>query len=204
VILSRFHASVVLAGLLVLAPGIAHAQTVVPDTIGLRGTARAPGAIGHISLTSTPAPFTMSVSRDGHLLLDLEFIIGGLLDPAPLGGDTYVAWVASPQLDAYERIGPLENHARVRGTTGLNKWLAVITVENGEGGERPAGAIVAGGLSPSGRLRSFQGHELFDGPKIGFNATVERTIVSQEIVSDVPLTVRYTFADGTMATRRAS
>lgn len=179
------------------------AQAVAPDTIGLRGSARAPAALGHVNITSTPAPFTMSVNRDGNLLLDLEFVIEGLLDPAPLGGDTYVAWVASPQLDTYQRIGPLEGNARARGTTDLNKWLAVITVENGAGGDRPAGAIVAHGLSPSGRMQSFQGHELFDGPKIGADTRVERAIVAQEILSDQPLTVRFTLADGSTVTRRA-
>lgn len=192
-------------GLLLLAlwAGQVRAQTVEADTIGLRGTARASGALGFVRITSTPAPFTMSVNRDGHLLLDLEFVVEGLLDPTPLGGDTYVAWVASPQLDTYQRIGPLEGNARARGRTDLNKWLAVVTVETGGGGEKPAGPIVAHGLSPSGRLQSFQGHELFDGPKIGAAEPVARTIVAQEIVSDAPLIVRYTFADGSTGTRRA-
>lgn len=184
-------------------PSPLAAQPVMPDTIGLIGTARASGASGHVKIMSTPAPFTMSVTKDGALLLDLEFVVEGLLDPAPLGGDTYVAWVASPQLDTYQRIGALEGNARARGSTDLNKWLAVVTVETGQGGEKPAGPIVAHGLSPSGRLQSFQGHELFDGPKIGADTRAERTIVAQEIVTDAPLVVRYTLADGSTALRRA-
>lgn len=183
----------------------AHASVVQePDTIGLIGTARASGARGHVRITSQPTPFTFSVTVDGNLLLDLDFVVEGLLDPAPLGGDTYVAWVASPQLDTYQRIGPLENHARASGSTHLNKWLAIVTVENGTGGERPAGPIVAHGLSPSGRLQSFQGHELFNGPKIGAAETLHGRVVAQQILADAPLTLRLRLADGREAIRRAT
>lgn len=185
-----------------------HARPLLePDTIGLTGTARASGARGFVRITSTPAPFAVSITASGHIVLDLEFVVEGLLDPAPLGGDTYVAWVASPQLDTYRRIGPLESHARARGSTDLNKWLAIITVENGPGGERPAGPIVAHGLSPSGRLQSFQGHELFNGPKIGAaDAPPGRllAVVDHEFIDASPLAVRYTLADGSKVTRRAT
>lgn len=186
------------------ASGGAHAVA-EPDTIGVIGTGRAPGARGFVRITSTPSPYTLSITASGHILFDLEFVIEGLLDPAPLGGDTYVAWVATPQLDVYQRIGPLEDHARVRGSTDLNKWLAIVTVENGPGGEKPAGAIVAHGLSPSGRLQSFQGHELFDGPKIGAAdaGAPLLAVVGHEFVDGSPFAVQYTFADGTSVTRRA-
>jgi hypothetical protein len=177
-----------------------------PDTIGLIGTARASGARGHVRITSTPSPFTLSVTVEGNPILDLDFRVEGLLDPAPLGGDTYVVWVASPQLDRYQRIGVLENNSRATGSTSLPKWLAVVTVERGEGGERPAGPIVLHGLSPSGRLQSFQGHELFDGPKIGAAVPPPATlaVAAVEIVADAPLAVRYTLADGRTVLRRAS
>ncbi len=183
-----------------------HAPVLEPDTIGLIGTARATGARGFVRITSTPAPFVMSVAANGDPRLDLEFVVNGLLDPTPLGGDTYVAWVASPQLDVYERIGPLESHARARGSTTLPKWLAIVTVENGPGGEKPSGPIVAHGLSPSGRLQSFQGHELFNGPKIGDagQTPLPRTIESWQIVNDQPLTIRYHLAGGGTVTRTAT
>lgn len=188
-------------------PATSRVTTLEPDTIGLIGTARASGARGFVRITSTPSPFIMTMTASGHLVLDLEFVVEGLLDPAPLGGDTYVAWVASPQLDTYQRIGPLEDRARARGSTDLNKWLAVITVENGPGGEKPAGPIVAHGLSPSGRLQSFQGHELFNGPKIGDAenaASPLLAVVAHTFVDEAPDAVRYTFADGRTVTRRAT
>jgi hypothetical protein len=186
------------------APPRSAPATLEPDTIGLIGTARASGARGYVRITSTPSPFTMSVTAAGNLVLTLDFVIEGLLDPAPLGGDTYVAWVASPQLDTYRRIGPLEANARVRGSTDLPKWLAVITVETGPGGERPAGPIVVHGLSPSGRLQSFQGHELFNGPKIGAAGPAPALrVVNHTFVDDAPDAIRYTFADGSVVTRRA-
>lgn len=177
-----------------------------PDTIGLLGTARASGARGFVRITSMPAPFNLTVTAAGDPVLDLEFIVEGLLDPAPLGGDRYVVWVASPQLDRYERIGTLENHARARGSTSLPKWLAIVTVETGESGDRPAGPIVMHGLSPSGRLQSFQGHELFDGPKIGDTSPASGllAVIDIHIVAERPLAVRFTLEDGRTVERRAA
>jgi hypothetical protein len=74
-------------------------DAVASDTIGLAATASAPGARGYVRLAHAPSPFTVAVGVDGHLIYDLAIETTGLLDPAPLGGKVYVAWVASRALD---------------------------------------------------------------------------------------------------------
>jgi hypothetical protein len=172
------------------------------DTIGLAATPSAPGAKGYVRLTHAPSPFTVAVGVDGPLVYDLAIETTGLLDPAPLGGKVYIAWVASRALDRYERIGVLDSHTRIDGRTAMDKFLVVITAEPSADAVAPAGPIVMHGMSPSGKLQSFQGHELFNGPVVGDEA-LEAAAIASYVLASAPLRVRYTLADGRTAERTA-
>jgi hypothetical protein len=203
-----------LSSLVVLALGLtlpapnAAGQSATPqaetaaDTIGLAATPSAPGAKGYVRLTHAPSPFSVSTTADGHLVYDLGIETTGLLDPAPLGGKVYVAWVASRALDRYERIGPLDGHARVTGRTAMDKFLVVITAEAGAVATAPTGPIVMHGMSPSGKLQSFQGHELFNGPVVG-DAGLDTAAIASYAITGPPIRVRYTLRDGRTVERTA-
>jgi FtsP/CotA-like multicopper oxidase with cupredoxin domain len=134
-------------------------------------TARAGSAHGAVRLAPGRSPFGVSVTADGTAVYDLELAIEGLLDPADLGYDRYVAWAAPPALSPVLRLGEVGDRAAPErvGTVALDKFLIIVTAEREDAGDGvgrgdsalPAGGwrgpIVLRGTSPSMRL---QPHEL--------------------------------------------
>ena len=130
----------------------------------LRPTPRAPAASGEGRLRLAWSPFGVAVSETGFLIYDLELTIGNLPPAERLGPyTTYVAWIASPQLDRFERLGAVEASGMLRARIhNWNKFLVLVTPESHAEAERRSGPVVLQGRSPSGLMASFQSHELFN------------------------------------------
>ncbi len=129
----------------------------------LAPTAKVPRAAGTGKLALVWSPFTIAVSADGHLIYDVEITVTSLPDPSRLGPyQTYVVWVASPNLDRVERIGTITPSGALRARlTNWNKFLVLVTAEAHPDTERRTGPVLLQGRSPSGLMASFQSHELF-------------------------------------------
>jgi hypothetical protein len=130
----------------------------------LSPTAMAPGASGEGRLRLAWSPFGIAVSESGFLVYELELTIGNLPPPGRLGSyTTYVAWIASPELDRVERLGAVAPSGALRARIqSWNKFLVLVTPERHTEPERRAGPVVLQGRSPSGLMASFQSHELFN------------------------------------------
>jgi len=129
----------------------------------LSATSRARGASGSGYLQLAPSPFGIAVTANGHLLYDLVLTTKRLRPPSALGAyRVYVAWVATPELDRYEKLGPVgeSGELRVR-ISSMNKFILMITAEPSAEVAKRSGPIVLRGVSPSGLLQSFGSHELF-------------------------------------------
>lgn len=129
-------------------------------------TGRAEGARGAVLLSPGRSPFGISVTADGTAVYDLAIAVEGLPDPAALGHyDRYIAWAATPALSPVLRLGEVGRGAALTATVALDKFLIVVTAEDGHAagdtaGENAAawrGPVLLRGTSPSMRL---QPHEL--------------------------------------------
>ena len=110
-----------------------------------------------------PSPFGMAVTADGHPVYDLDVTFKGLRPPRALGGEVYVVWMTTPALDRIERLGTVEGPGRFRARiSSMNKFILLVTVEPFADGDKRTGPIILRGVSPSGFLTAFGGHELFN------------------------------------------
>jgi len=140
------------------------AGTAGPYDITLLSTPQAPTARGHARLIFAPSPFGVALTQDGHAVYDMQITVSGLPRPSSLGAFTsYVAWVVSPDLTGWHRLGPVANGTTTVGHADLNKFLLVITAEADTTGASSRGPTVLHGTSPSGWLQSFLTHPLFRG-----------------------------------------
>ena len=129
----------------------------------LTATARARGAVGSGYLQLAPSPFGIAVTADGHLVYDLALTTKRLRPPSALGPyQVYVAWLSTPELDRYEKLGAVgeSGELRVR-TSSMNKFILMVTAEPSADVAKRSGPVVLRGVSPSGLLQSFGSHELF-------------------------------------------
>jgi hypothetical protein len=135
-----------------------------PFDIPLRNTARAPNAKGSARLVFAPSPFGVTVTADGRASYDLLLTLSGLPEPSSLGAyKTYVAWVASPDLRSWAKLGAVTNGESRVGRAEMNKFLVVITAEADSTATSRAGPTVLNGSSPSTWLQTFLSHPLFRG-----------------------------------------
>ena len=127
----------------------------------LRATSRARGAKGAGHLRIAQSPFGIALTADGHLVYDLEVTIEGLRAPRPSGG-TYVAWLTTPELDRFDKLGPVEPSGTFsyRVST-MNKFILLVSLEASEAVTKRAGPTVLRGVSPSGLMQNMESHELF-------------------------------------------
>ena len=127
------------------------------------------GALSRLSgmavLKPARSPFGLAVTRDGHFIFRIEVPQPVLPPPSSFGAryTTYVAWVATANLDRIERVGVLSPGAVAAGRVAMNKFLVVVTAEPDVGGGRWTGPIVLRGNSPSSFLTNFSGHTMFNG-----------------------------------------
>jgi hypothetical protein len=156
---------------LILALGIsplllANAGGVRPDLyrIPLSGTG-ASRLTGVATLRPARSPFGVATTPDGHFVFTIEVDAPVLPPPSSFGPayTTYVAWVATSELDRIERIGTLGTGTKTTGRVAMTKFMVVVTAEQGQGGAKWAGPIVMRGVSPSNFLTNFSGHTMFNG-----------------------------------------
>ena len=112
-------------------------------------------ASGYARLVPIDNPFGVAVDRDGHHEYNLRIHFEGLPAPAELGPySAYVAWVTTPFLHPFEKLGVVENGETRLGEVGFNKFLVMITAEASSGVTERAGKIVMRGSSPSNRMEA--------------------------------------------------
>jgi hypothetical protein len=135
-----------------------------PYDIPLFSTPKAPRASGSARLVFAQSPFGISVTADGRAQYDVQVAVSGLPSPSSLGAfRAYVAWAATPDLQRWDRLGPIANGTTTVGHVTLNKFLLVITAEPDSAPRSHAGPTVLHGTSPSGWLQSFLNHPMFRG-----------------------------------------
>ena len=165
----------VLAGLGLLLLGAVPLQAIPGDgecafeglpeyyTITLVPTRRVPGtrrATGAATVTFTPSPFGISISRQGNYVYNLDISIEKL-PPAREGA--YVAWVSTADLNEIKRLGTLDDAMTISGQVHWNKYLVIITLEPSAhaSGESWQGPVVLRGMSRSGLMHTMAGHGPF-------------------------------------------
>ena len=133
--------------------------------ISLKGTGPSSRLAGTARLTPARSPFGVATTRDGQFVFLVEVAVPQLPPPTAFGPNhtTYVAWIASAQLDRIERIGALTPGTLLRGRVAMPKFMVVITAEPNALGQKWTGPIVMRGTSPSSYLTNFSGHTMFNG-----------------------------------------
>jgi hypothetical protein len=138
--------------------------TIGPYDIPLYATPKAPAAQGHGRLAYADSPFGVALTRDGHALYDIHITASALPTPSSLGAfSTYVAWVATPDLAHWARLGPVANGNTTLGPVDLDKFLLVVTAESDSTANTHAGPTVLHGISPSSLLQKFLTKPAFHG-----------------------------------------
>ena len=148
------------------APAAGRAQSPAPREgpydIPLFHTPRAAAASGQARLFYASSPFGIAVTVDGVDRYEVRVTVRGLPAPSSLGPyRAYVAWQVAPDLSAWQRLGVVRNGTVVVGTTGMNKFMFVVTAEASDTASTHRGPIVLHGTSPSGWLESFLSHDAF-------------------------------------------
>ena len=154
---------IVLASVLIAALSDGNSRgSDLPDTYDftLEPTSRVPGGSAQGFLRIADSPFGIALSREGHVVYDLEVQAGGL--PQLPEGAGFVVWLSSPDLSRQENLGALDESLLLRARiSDWNKFLMIISAERSPDSARRSGPVVLQGRSPSGYLESFQSHELF-------------------------------------------
>lgn len=131
------------------------------DLVPTRRVPAARSAVGIANVNFASSPFGVAVSADGHYVYDLAVSVSNL--PAAPEGSAYVVWITTPSLDQVRRLGALSPGEAVTGRVRWNKFLVVISLEDGGGeqAQRWHGPIVMRGLSRSGLMHTSAGHGPF-------------------------------------------
>lgn len=125
----------------------------------LEPTRRVPGSSGRGQLRISQSPFGVSLSKEGHVVYDLELHVSGL--PELPAGAAFVVWLSEPDLSHQEKLGALDGPILSATISNWNKFLMIVSAERDPDTNTRAGPVVLQGRSPSGYLESFQSHELF-------------------------------------------
>lgn len=126
--------------------------------IPLDATTTGRGASGAATLSRPPSPFSMPVTRDGHIIYDVSVAVQGLPSPDTFNGaTTYVAWATVPDLTLSVSLGKLAPDGTTRGQVAWNKFIVLVTAEKTIGAKW-AGPILLKGSSPSTWMQRFQAH----------------------------------------------
>ena len=98
------------------------------------------GVSGRVELSQPPGPFTIAVTADGRSRYLPVVSLSGL--PS---GHTYIAWVATSQMDSIVKLGAVKNGTTELRAIDFDKFTVLIS-------EQPSGRYVLRGQSPSTRL----------------------------------------------------
>ena len=157
--------TILLSFLVLFAGDAPPSECVTPEyyQIDLVPTSRVPvarSATGTAYLNFVESPFGIAVSAEGYYQYQLEVVVENLR-PMPEG--EYIAWLSTPDLKSYVRLGPLVE-GRIAGTTEWNKFLVFLTLEavDEEDTSRWHGPVVMRGLSRSGLMHTMAGHGPFE------------------------------------------
>lgn len=116
------------------------------------------GARGWAEILPGEGVFGVRVDVTGVALQPFLLRLENLPHPTDLGPyTTYVAWITSPTLHPWLRLGEVGEGLNLTGEAGLNQYMVMVTAEEQGGVEAPEGPIVLRGTSPSHRL---QPHDL--------------------------------------------
>lgn len=130
-----------------------------PQIYSLQPTQHAPGGRGSMTLAQPSSPFGILVDVDGHQTYRVTVQIDQLRRRS---GTSYVAWVATPELDKHVRLEAIDGSDRFEGSIGWNQFLVFVSEEASPDVEKWDGPILLTGLSPSGRMHTMAGHGPFD------------------------------------------
>ncbi len=120
-------------------------------------------ASGWVELAPAQSPFVIGVSKDGHIVYDLDVNVHDLPPAALLGAYTsYHAWLATPNLGVVRSLGPITNDTPLRAKADWNKFTVIVSAEPAPVGAHWRGAIVLVGRSPSSLMQSFAGHPFYN------------------------------------------
>lgn len=133
-------------------------------TLELVTTKKVPGtgqAYGKSVMKFAHSPFGISITKDGSYQHKLEIQLERVNKPK---NGVLVAWVTTPTLSKFKKIGALDDNFHVTGTVEWNKYIVVITLEESADGSSNMweGPIAMRGLSKSGRMHTMAGHGPFD------------------------------------------
>ena len=109
---------------------------------------------GRVELSHIPGPFTVAVTRDGHLRYRPVVHLDPLPPPGSLGPYTrFVAWALTPEMDRVVRLGAVTGGSHVLADIDLEKFFFFITPEADTESTEPTGPAVLRAQSPSTRLQ---------------------------------------------------
>lgn len=110
---------------------------------------------GVVELGRVRAPFGVTVSPEGYHVFNATMTLEDLPDPATLGPfSTYVAWITTPRLRPFVKLGKVENGQTELGKVWYNQFLILVTAEASADVEDRRGRIVLRGTSPSTRAQA--------------------------------------------------
>jgi suppressor of ftsI len=92
-------------------------------------------------------PFTIGVTADGRSRYTL---VGSISGKPP--NRTWIAWVASPQMDTVIKLGDVSQRGFVGHGVALNKFVVLVTEERNRRARAPSHRLILRGQSPSTRL----------------------------------------------------
>lgn len=104
------------------------------------------------------SPYGVTVTEDGRFVYDLALQVRGLKEEA---GRVHLAWVTTPDLKERRKLGVLGADGRLSGRVDWNKFLVLVTSERSPEVESWEGPILLTAISPSGRLQTMAGEEIF-------------------------------------------
>lgn len=118
-------------------------------------------ATGRGDITFSQSPFGVALTADGQYVYNLAVAMENIRIPE---GKAVDVWVTTPTLDEVVHIGRLGEDLTAKGSVSFNKFLVVVSLEDGT---RPAGTswsgpIIARGMSRSGLMHTMAGHGPFE------------------------------------------
>jgi hypothetical protein len=149
-----------------VAGAFALVAAIGPWDMKLFPSTAAPDASGQARLVYAASPFGVAVTADGRGRYDIQVKAAGLPAPSTVGSGfrAYVAWVATPDLAQWRRVGTITNGKSTVGPAEFNKFLFVVTAESSATPAAHHGPTILHGNSPSAWLQNFMTHPLFRGP----------------------------------------
>ncbi len=131
--------------------------------IPLIATPTGTGASGVATLSRPESPFSVPVTRDGHVIYNVAITVQGLPPASAFdGATTYVAWATVPDLSLARSLGPITADGRAKGQVAWNKFIVLVTAEK-TAGAHWTGPILLKGVSPSTWMQRFQAHVIGNG-----------------------------------------